>query len=71
VAGAAGILTDPLPGVDRFVRQLARIGVPAVPCGISENRRFVIRFGKLVTASELREAPDAARHLMQRIGELL
>lgn len=71
VAGAAGILTDPLPGVDRFVRQLARIGVPAVPCGISEHRRFVIRFGKLVTASELREAADAARHLMQRIGELL
>ncbi len=71
VAGSAGTLTEALPGVGRFIRQLARIGVPAVPCGISEDQRFIIRFGKLVTAKELLESPDAASEMMKRVAGLL
>jgi hypothetical protein len=71
VAGSAGVLTDPLPGVERLVRQLARLGLPAVPAGISESGRFVLRFGRTVPAEELLAAPDAARLLMGRIGELI
>jgi hypothetical protein len=71
VAGSAGVLTDPLPGVDRLVRQLARRGLPAVPAGISEAGRFVIRFGSPVASAELLAAPDAARLLMSRIAALL
>jgi hypothetical protein len=71
VAGSAGHLTDPLPGVDRFVLQMARMGIPAVPCGISEKGRFLIRFGRLVTAFELTQSPDAAREMMRRVAGLL
>jgi hypothetical protein len=71
VAGSAGKLTDPLPGVDRFVLQMARLGIPAVPCGISERGRFLIRFGSLVTAAELTHAEDPAREMMRRVAELL
>lgn len=71
VAGSAGSLTEALPGVGRFLRQLARIGIPAVPCGISESGRFVIRFGKLVDADELTAFPDAASAMMKRVAELI
>jgi hypothetical protein len=71
VAGSAGTLTDPLPGVDRFMALLARRGWPALPAGISEDGRFVIRLGKLVSADEIVAAPDAAKLLMGRVAELM
>lgn len=72
VAGAAGALTDPLPGTERLIAQLARTGLPAAPCGISESEgRFVIRFGAVVPAAELAAAPDAARLVMRRVAALL
>jgi hypothetical protein len=71
VAGAAGRLTDPLPGVERLIALLAKRKLPAVPVGISESGRFVIRFGKLVTAAELLDSEDAARFLLGRVKELI
>lgn len=71
VAGTAGQLTEPLAGVDRFVALLAKRGWPALPAGVSEDGRFVVRFGELVSPEELIAAPDAARLLMHRIGNLI
>ncbi len=70
-AGSAGQLTAPLPGVDRFLALLARKGWPALPVGVSENGRFVIRFGELVSAAELVQSPDAAALMMSRIADLI
>lgn len=70
VAGKAGKPADPVPGVDRLIAQLARIGLPAVPCGISEAGRFVIRFGPAIGCPELLASSDAARLLMTRIRAL-
>jgi 1-acyl-sn-glycerol-3-phosphate acyltransferase len=48
VAGTAGRLAPPLPGVDRLLRQL---NLPLVPAGISESDgRLVIRIGPPVGA---------------------
>lgn len=72
VAGLAGLLTDPLPGSERLIAQLALLGLPAVPCGIGESEgRFVIRFGPPVPATEVASAEDPARFVMARVGELM
>jgi hypothetical protein len=71
VAGAAGKLTDPLPGLERFLPLLAKRGWPAVPAGISENGRFLIRFGPVVKPEELLAATDAARLLMARVADMV
>jgi hypothetical protein len=71
VAGKAGQLSDPLPGVDRLVFQLARLGVPVVPCGISESGRFIVRYGPVIDPPELLAAHDPARLTMSRIASLI
>lgn len=71
VAGVAGQLTEPLPGVDRFIALLAKRGWPALPAGVSEDGRFVVRFGAALPPAELLAASDPAALLMSRIGELL
>ena len=71
VAGTAGTLSEALPGVDRFIRQLARKGIPGVPCGVSEQGSLVIRFGAPVGAEKLLASSDAAREMMRRVGQLL
>ncbi len=71
VAGVAGKLTAPLNGVDRFVALLAKRGWPALPAGVSEDGRFVVRFGELIQPEELSQAPDAAELLMSRIARLI
>ncbi len=71
VAGAAGRLTPPLPGVDRFITLLAKRGWPALPAGVSEDGRFVIRFGPLVPAEEILTAHNAAAHLMSQVENLM
>ena len=69
VAGTAGRLTDPLPGIERVLKLLGR---PVVPCGVSEAGRLVLRFGPPVTAVELAAAGvDAARLVMGRVAQLL
>jgi 1-acyl-sn-glycerol-3-phosphate acyltransferase len=71
VAGVAGKLTEPLPGVDRFVALLAKRAWPALPVGVSEDGRFVVRFGELIKPEELSQSPDAAALLMSRIARLI
>jgi 1-acyl-sn-glycerol-3-phosphate acyltransferase len=71
VAGVAGQLTEPLPGVDRFIALLAKRGWPAVPAGVSEDQRFVVRFGAALPPAEILAAPDPAALLMSRIAALL
>ncbi len=71
VAGAAGHLTDPLPGVERLIALLARKGIAAVPAGVSEAGRLVIRFGPAVPPGELLAAADPARLVLRRVQELL
>ncbi|MBY0505017.1 MAG: hypothetical protein K2X03_13980 [Bryobacteraceae bacterium] len=71
VAGSAGQLTAPLPGVDRFLSHLGKTGLPLVPCGISESGRFVIRFGDTVPAEEVAASEDAAALAMARIALLI
>jgi hypothetical protein len=70
-AATAGKLSPPLPGVDRLLRQLAKRGWPVLPAAISEDGRFVIRFGPVVAAGALLGAPDPAALAMQRIKDLL
>lgn len=70
-AGVAGRLHPPLPGVGRLIAHLAKAGLPAVPAGISEAGRFLIRFGAPVAPAELLAAPDAAALTMQRVAALL
>ena len=67
VAGSAGRLSPPLPGVERLIAHLARCGWPAVPAAIFERHCLVVRFGAAVTAQTLLEVPDAAAFLMSRI----
>lgn len=70
-AAVAGKLSDPLPGVDRVLRQLAKSGWPVLPCGIGENGRFVIRFGEPIRKNELLDAADPARLAMERVRAAL
>ena len=71
VAGTAGIPNRPLPGVDRLLAHLARAGLPAQPVGIREDSALAFRIGRTIPPAELTAAPDAARLVMQRIGELM
>lgn len=70
VPGSAGRIVDALPGVDRLLLHLARAGVPAVPCGISERGRFVVRFGATLTAGMLLRSADPAALVMASIRRL-
>lgn len=67
VAGSAGKLAEPLPGVERVLTHLRR---PVLPCGVSEDGRFVLRFGPPVAASALR-GPDAAAVALAAVARLL
>lgn len=71
VAGVAGVLHPPLPGVERLIGMLAQRGIPAVPCGVSEDGRFIMQFGRPIPAEELVNADDAAKLCMGRVAELL
>jgi 1-acyl-sn-glycerol-3-phosphate acyltransferase len=72
VAGFAGKLTDPLPGVARLFSHLAKHGLPVQPAGISEGQgRLIIRFGPTMPCADLIAAPDPAALTMHRIAQLL
>jgi hypothetical protein len=71
VAGNAGTISPPLPGVDRLLAMLARRGWPALPAGVSEDGRFVIRFGPLVGIDEITAAADPASLLMRRVEAVM
>ncbi len=71
VAGSASKLTAPLPGTERLLAMLARVGLPVQPVGISETDRFVIRFGSIIPAAQVVSAPDAAALVLSRVAELI
>jgi 1-acyl-sn-glycerol-3-phosphate acyltransferase len=72
VAGFAGKLSDPLPGVARLVSLLAKRGLPLQPAGISECQgRLTVRFGPAISCADLLAAPDAGLLAMQRIAVLI
>jgi 1-acyl-sn-glycerol-3-phosphate acyltransferase len=73
VAGIAGELTEPIPGVERLLVHLAKQGLPAQPVGISESEgRLRVRFGTTIGCSDLLVQPDAAAKLvMRQIAELV
>jgi hypothetical protein len=70
VAGTAGNLNPPLPGVDRLLSHLAKAGVPVLPARVSEAQRLIITFGPLIPTSQLLAAPDPAQLVMRRIADL-
>lgn len=67
VAGVAGRLSDPLPGVGRLAALLAKAGWAFVPAGIGERDRLVIRFSPAVEPERILAAKDAGRLLMDQI----
>ena len=73
VAGSAGQLTEPIPGVERLLVHLAKFGLPVQPVGISEGQgRLVMRFGSTISCETLLGArEDAAKLTMRRIADLL
>jgi hypothetical protein len=71
VAGAAGAITDALPGVDRLLAHLAKAGMAVVPAGISEKGRLVLRFSAPIGPDELMRAPNAAELAMHRVADLI
>lgn len=71
VAGSAGKLTAPLPGVDRFLALLAKRGWPILPAGVSEDGRFIIRFGPVVPTELVLASTDPAGLAMERVAELM
>lgn len=71
VAGTAGRIEAPLPGVERLITLLARAGYPVVPIGIAEAGRLVLRVGKVLPPEELLRSPDSAKLALERVGQLL
>lgn len=72
VGGSAGVLSKPIPGVERLLTHLAKAGMPVVPVGIGEREgRLVFRVGKVLPVSEALGAADSAGMVLDRIRELL
>jgi len=72
VAGSAGRLTEPLPGVDRLLNRLSTLGLPVVPVAVLESGgRLRIRIGGPLEPEQVLETADAARFCMERIGDLI
>lgn len=75
VAGTAGALTPALPGIDRLLVQLAKRGLPVVPCAVAEAPGLALRFGPPVTAERLlaerAAGMDVAALVMNEITTLL
>ena len=72
VAGSAGRITQPLPGVSRLLQQLAKLGLPAVPVAISESAgRLHIQFLKPLPAPALIAHPDPAQLCLDAVAAAL
>jgi hypothetical protein len=76
VAGRAGQLAPPLPGVGRLLVLLARLGFSVQPVGISEapapdgRLRFVFRFGAHIPTSTIAASGNPGELVMHQICEL-
>lgn len=71
VAGTAGRLTAPLPGVERLIAHLAKSGYSAVPVGIWETDRLQVNFGIPLSPSALSQSLDPARDLMSAVAKIM
>lgn len=72
VAGSAGKLAEPLPGAGRLIGQLARAGLPAVPCAIGEfDGALSVEFGGAIPPPDLLAAADPARLAMRAVASLI
>lgn len=71
VAGTADHIADPLPGVERLIAHLAKLGYAAVPVGIREEDRLIVRFGTAISSSELAASSNAAQLLMNHVRQLV
>lgn len=71
VAGYAGRLAPPIPGLERLLSHLAKHGMPVQPVGISEGEgRLVVRFGGTLDCGEILAADRCAELVMRRIADL-
>ena len=70
VAGTAGRITEPLPGVDRLISLLAKADYPVIPVGIAEAGRFILRFGEAIPPRDLLSAPNSAALALERVRRL-
>lgn len=69
VAGTAGQLTDPLPGVDRLILHLAKAGMPLQPAGISEAQgRLTFHFGVTVPPLEVIATGDLPAFIKRQLA---
>lgn len=68
VAGAAGQLTKPLPGVERLIVKLAR---PVVPVAISESDRLIVTVGNKISYEDIAPADNAAQFALDAIDAIL
>ncbi len=72
VGGSAGVITKPIPGVERLLAHLAKAGMPVVPVGISErDDQLVFRVGNLAPAGEVLGARNSAEMVLDRIRGLI
>jgi 1-acyl-sn-glycerol-3-phosphate acyltransferase len=72
VAGSAGRLTDPLPGIDRLLTLTAKLGLPVQTAGISEGQGTItVQFGATLATSTLLAAPNPAELVMSEIAQVV
>lgn len=72
VAGSAGRITQPLPGVGRLLQNLAKLGLPAVPAAISESGgRLHIQFLQPLPAAALIAHPNPDQLCLDAVAAAL
>jgi 1-acyl-sn-glycerol-3-phosphate acyltransferase len=69
VSGTAERPAPPLPGVERLIAHLARVGLPVVPVSIAEQYGIVVRFRRSLPPAELLDAGNCADLVLARIRE--
>ncbi len=72
VGGGAGVLSEPIPGVERLLVHLAKASMPVLPVGISESQgRLVFRMGEIIATPEISSSTNAAELVLERIASLI
>lgn len=70
VTGTADRPSPALPGAGRLLRQFAKLGIPVLPVGISEQGRFVIKIGPLIPADALLASENPGNLVMDCVHRL-
>lgn len=71
VAGTAGRVGEPLPGVERLITLLAKAGYPVIPVGIAEEGRLILRFGRAIPPGDLLTAGNSAALALEQVRRLV